>query len=105
MWSGACSPDEDRRLGGAFSSIALERIVGFVALLALIAVGQPLLIARLHDRSLSHVALAAILLGLSAHSRQHSSSPSLPEIGTPGACRPLRIGLPAMRAGCWPRRC
>ena len=53
-------------MGGAFSSIALERIVGFVALLALIAVGQPLLIARLHDRSLSHVALAAILLGLGA---------------------------------------
>jgi uncharacterized membrane protein YbhN (UPF0104 family) len=51
-------------MGGAFSSIALERIVGVVALLTLIAIGQPLLIARLHDRSLSHVALAAILLSL-----------------------------------------
>jgi glycosyltransferase 2 family protein len=51
-------------MGGAFSSIALERIVGIVALLTLIAIGQPLLIARLHDRSLSHVALAAILLSL-----------------------------------------
>ena len=53
-------------MGGAFSSIALERIVGLVALLALIAIGQPLLIARLHDRSLSHLALAAILLSLCA---------------------------------------
>jgi uncharacterized protein (TIRG00374 family) len=53
-------------MGGAFSSIALERIVGFVALLALIAVGQPLLIARLHDQSLSYLALGAVLLGLCA---------------------------------------
>jgi uncharacterized membrane protein YbhN (UPF0104 family) len=51
-------------IGGAFSTIALERIVGVVALLALIGIGQPLLIARLHDRSLSHWALAAILLSL-----------------------------------------
>ncbi|HEY7247614.1 MAG TPA: lysylphosphatidylglycerol synthase transmembrane domain-containing protein [Xanthobacteraceae bacterium] len=51
-------------MGGAFSSIALERIVGFIALLALIAIGQPLLIARLHDQSLSHFALAAVLLSL-----------------------------------------
>jgi glycosyltransferase 2 family protein len=53
-------------MGGAFSSIALERIVGFIALLALIAVGQPLLIARLHDGSLSHVALAMVLVSLCA---------------------------------------
>jgi uncharacterized protein (TIRG00374 family) len=51
-------------MGGAFSSIALERVVGFIALLALIAVGQPLLIARLHDQSLSHFAVAVVLLSL-----------------------------------------
>jgi uncharacterized membrane protein YbhN (UPF0104 family) len=53
-------------MGGAFSSIALERVVGLVALLALIALGQPLLIARLHDQSLSHLALAIILASVCA---------------------------------------
>jgi uncharacterized protein (TIRG00374 family) len=53
-------------MGGAFSSIALERIVGLIALLALIAVGQPLLIARLHDQSLSNLALVVILMSLCA---------------------------------------
>jgi uncharacterized membrane protein YbhN (UPF0104 family) len=53
-------------MGGAFSSIALERVVGFIALLALIAVGQPLLIARLHDQSLSNLALAVILASICA---------------------------------------
>jgi uncharacterized membrane protein YbhN (UPF0104 family) len=33
-------------MGRAFSSVALERVVGLIALLALIAIGQPLLIAR-----------------------------------------------------------
>jgi len=42
---------------GAVTSIALERIVGFMALLALIVIGQPLLIARLNDLSLSWLAL------------------------------------------------
>jgi uncharacterized protein (TIRG00374 family) len=51
---------------GSFSSIALERIVGFAALLALIAIGQPLLIARLNDASLSHLALVIVLVGLCA---------------------------------------
>jgi glycosyltransferase 2 family protein len=53
-------------MGGAFSSIALERVVGLVALLALITIGQPLLIARLHDQSLSHLALAIVVMSLAA---------------------------------------
>jgi uncharacterized protein (TIRG00374 family) len=53
-------------MGGAFSSIALERVVGFIALLTLIAVGQPLLIARLHDQSISNLALAVVLVSLCA---------------------------------------
>ena len=53
-------------MSGAFSSIALERVVGFIALLALIAIGQPLLIARLHDPSLSHFAVAIVAVSLGA---------------------------------------
>ena len=85
-------------MGGAFSSIALERIVGFVALLALIAVGQPLLIARLHDQSLSYLALAAVLLGLCALAAAFVLSRFVGN-RAPGACRPRRTGLPAMRGG------
>src|SRR5262245_16135760 len=48
---GVAGWSRDRDMGGAFSSIALERAVGLVALLALIAIGQPLLIARLTNRS------------------------------------------------------
>lgn len=51
---------------GVATSIALERIVGFVALLALIVVGQPLLIARLNNPSLSWVAFLIALGALCA---------------------------------------
>jgi hypothetical protein len=73
--------------GRGFQQHRPGSIVGFVALLALIAVGQPLLIVRLHDQSLSYLALAVVLLAYS-RSQQHSSSPGLSEIGPPGACRP-----------------
>jgi glycosyltransferase 2 family protein len=53
-------------IGGTVTSIALDRLAGFVALLALIAVGQPLLLARLNDASLSRLALAVVLVGLGA---------------------------------------
>ena len=52
--------------GGALSSIALERLVGFVAISMLIVVGQPLLILRLHNTSLSYIALIAVIVGLCA---------------------------------------
>ena len=53
-------------IGGAITSIALDRLVGLVALLALIAVGQPLLFARFDDPSLSGLAIAVVLVGVSA---------------------------------------
>jgi uncharacterized protein (TIRG00374 family) len=53
-------------IGGAVTSIALDRLAGFMALLALIAVGQPLLLARFNDTSLSRLGLTIVLLGLCA---------------------------------------
>jgi uncharacterized membrane protein YbhN (UPF0104 family) len=53
-------------IGGTVTSIALDRLAGLVALLALIAVGQSLLLARLNDASLSRLALAVVLAGLGA---------------------------------------
>ena len=53
-------------IGGTVTSIALDRLAGLVALLALIAVGQPLLLARFNDASLSRLALAVVLVGLGA---------------------------------------
>ena len=53
-------------MAGMAVSIALERLVGFVALLFLIAVGQPVLLARLNDPSLTRLAIATVLPGLCA---------------------------------------
>ena len=53
-------------IGGTVTSIALDRLAGLVALLALIAVGQPLLLARFNDASLSRLALGVVLVGLGA---------------------------------------
>ena len=53
-------------IGGAVTSIALDRLAGLIALLALIAVGQPLLLARFNDTSLSRLGLVIVLLGLCA---------------------------------------
>jgi glycosyltransferase 2 family protein len=53
-------------MSGTVTSIALDRIVGFAALLVLIAVGQPLLLARLDDASLSRLALVLVLAGAGA---------------------------------------
>jgi uncharacterized protein (TIRG00374 family) len=53
-------------MGGICSSIVLERIVGFIALLTLIAIAQPVLIARSNDRSLSQLAFIAVLLGITS---------------------------------------
>ncbi len=51
---------------GSVASVALERGVGVVALLIMIACGQPFLIARLNDASASYVAIAVTILGVIA---------------------------------------
>jgi len=48
---------ESGDLPGIVNSIALDRLIGLIALLALIAFGQPILIGRLNDTSLSQVVL------------------------------------------------
>ena len=51
----------DLRLG--LTSVALERFVGLLALVALIIAGQPILIARLPDAAVSRFILPALLFG------------------------------------------
>ena len=48
---------------GIINSIALDRLIGLIALLALIAFGQPILIDRLNDTSLSQVVLILEIVG------------------------------------------
>lgn len=62
-WMAAQKLDD---LYGTVTSIALERATGLVALLVLIAVGQPMLVARLDDWSAVQVALACVVVGIGA---------------------------------------
>lgn len=54
---------QTQNMGTVATSIALERLVGFMVLLGLIAIGQPVLFARFNDASTSKVAMVMLFVG------------------------------------------